>query len=456
MLPSIGQEKWAWVLGETALDQSSLHRTCHSALASHTKPDSAVFTATPPARPARRTAASDRLPPPASAGCMPSVGSHAAMRTSLNELRPLHAGAPDCSWRNSVTTHGVSSGKSGRMLTFLTLFLGLVSGVRTVELAAGGDVAAIEVRLDGKAVGRVTSPPWSINVDFGDPPKPHELSAVAFAQDGKELAKVLQKINLPRSLAEATLTLVPGSGGKGRTARLRWVCAIASEPTRIAVTFDGRPIPSSDPARIGLPDFVPEQLHFLKADLDFPRNIAASAEITFGGQSRDETQAELTAIAVLSEKKKTGPVDGAFEAGGRSAEGRGRRGGRSRGDRDRPRRGRAPHVREARGALRDAAEDRPPLPRFGRLGRASQEDRASGLRTAGPLHLAAHADVRERGPCDSSSFRNRRTSTDRRAASSISSRASSRPASCRRPASQTPSPSRRSRPSPGTARAPSS
>lgn len=204
------------------------------------------------------------------------------------------------------------------MVTFLTLFLGLVSGVRTVELAAGGDVAAIELRLDGKAVGRVTSPPWSINVDFGDPPKPHELWAVAFAQDGKELAKVLQKINLPRSLAEATLTLVPGSGGKGRTARLRWVCAIASEPTRIAVTFDGRPIPSSDPARIGLPDFVPEQIHFLKADLDFPRNIAASAEITFGGQSRDETQAELTAIAVLSEKKKTGPVDGAFEAGGRS------------------------------------------------------------------------------------------------------------------------------------------
>jgi hypothetical protein len=203
------------------------------------------------------------------------------------------------------------------MLTFLTLFLGLVSGLRTVELAAGGGVAAVEVRLDGKALGRMTSPPWVINVDFGDPPKPHELSAVAFDENGKEIGKILQKINLPRSLAEATLSLVAGTGGRGRAARLRWVCAIAPTPTRIAVTFDGKPIPAPNPSRIALPDFVPEQVHFLKADLDFPRNITASAEIFFGGQSRDETEAQLTAVAVLGDRKKAGPFDGMLEAGGR-------------------------------------------------------------------------------------------------------------------------------------------
>ena len=73
------------------------------------------------------------------------------------------------------------------MLTFLTLFLGLVSGVRRVDLAVGDAVATVEVRLDGRAVGLLKAAPWSLNVDFGDPPKPHELSAVAFDADGKEV-----------------------------------------------------------------------------------------------------------------------------------------------------------------------------------------------------------------------------------------------------------------------------
>lgn len=201
------------------------------------------------------------------------------------------------------------------MLAFLTLFLGLVSGVRPVELSAGEAVAAVEIRLDGKAVGRLASAPWSINVDFGDPPKPHELSAIAFDRGGKEVAKAFQRINLPRSLAEATLFLLPGNGGRGRFAQLTWQCAFAPKPTRTVVAFDGKPIPSPAPARIPLPDYVPEQLHFMKAELDFPRNVTAAAEITFGGLSRDETQAELTAVAVLSEKKL--PIlDRSFTASG--------------------------------------------------------------------------------------------------------------------------------------------
>src|SRR5512141_1829748 len=105
------------------------------------------------------------------------------------------AGRSGESWRNSVTTEALSRGKSAPVLTFLTLFLGLVSGVRRVELAAGDNVAAVEVRLDGEVLDRLTSPPWSLNVDFGDPPKPHELSAVGLDKDGKEIAKALQKIN---------------------------------------------------------------------------------------------------------------------------------------------------------------------------------------------------------------------------------------------------------------------
>ncbi len=202
------------------------------------------------------------------------------------------------------------------MLTFLTLFLGLVSGVNLVEISAGEAVAAVELRLDGVPAGRLTGPPWSMNVDLGDPPKPHELLAIGFDRDGREVARALQKVNLPRSLAEATLELLPGKGGSGRFVRLGWQCAVAPKPTRTVVTFDGRKLPAPDPARIALPDFVPEQVHFMRAELDFPRNLTAAAEITFGGQNRDETQAELTAVAVLAEKRKLPPLEGSFLARG--------------------------------------------------------------------------------------------------------------------------------------------
>jgi hypothetical protein len=202
------------------------------------------------------------------------------------------------------------------MLTFLTLFLGIASGPRNVELSAGDAVATIELRLDGTSLGRLAGPPWSTVVDFGDPPKPHELLALGFDIDGKEIARVVQRINLSRSLAEATLQLLPGSGGKGRFVQLTWKCAVAGEPARTRVTFDGKPIAAPDPSRIPLPAYAPEQLHFMRAEVDFPRNLTAAAEILFGGQNRDETQAELTAVAVLAARKKLPPLDDAFVARG--------------------------------------------------------------------------------------------------------------------------------------------
>lgn len=205
------------------------------------------------------------------------------------------------------------------MLTFLSLFLGLVTGVRPVELAVGRDVAAVEIRLDGRVVGVVAEPPWRLDVDFGSVPEPHHLEAAGFDRAGQEVARVLQRVNFHRSLAEANLLLEPGAGGRGRVVRLTWQSAIAEWPERLNVTFDGTPIAAPDPARIALPPFVPEQVHFLRADLEFPTRVSTSAEITFGGENRDRTQAELTAVPVLPEKKRLPPekeMEGWFLAGG--------------------------------------------------------------------------------------------------------------------------------------------
>ncbi len=207
------------------------------------------------------------------------------------------------------------------MLTFVTLLLGLTIGIRPVEVAVGPGVAAVELRLDGLTVATLTQAPWKVSVDLGPEPEPHELLAIGRDAAGAEVARARQMVNLPRPLAEASLILLPGSGGRARRARLTWQSTRRTPPERIAVTFDGRPVPLEPSREVALPDYVPEQVHFLRADLDFPDNLAASAEIIFGGRDVDEARAELTGIpALLAGPRRTAAdLDGAFLADGKPA-----------------------------------------------------------------------------------------------------------------------------------------
>jgi hypothetical protein len=206
------------------------------------------------------------------------------------------------------------------MITFLTLFLGLSTGVRPVEIAVGPGVVSVEIRLDGRTLAALTQPPWRTLADLGLEPEPHELLAIGRDAAGAEVARARQMVNMPRPAAEAVLILLPGSGGRGRKARLTWQSALGMPPERIAVTFDGKGVPFETAGRdFSIPDYVPEQVHFLRADLDFPDNLVASAEMIFGGRDRDEARAELTGIPVYF----TGPpaaaaeLDGAFLANGK-------------------------------------------------------------------------------------------------------------------------------------------
>ena len=47
------------------------------------------------------------------------------------------------------------------MITFVSLFLGLVFGVRPVEVVVSGAVVTVELRLDGKPVGVIRQAPWT-------------------------------------------------------------------------------------------------------------------------------------------------------------------------------------------------------------------------------------------------------------------------------------------------------
>jgi hypothetical protein len=200
------------------------------------------------------------------------------------------------------------------MLTFLTLFLGLVYGQHPVELSVHHDVAAAEIRLNGEAVGRLTGEPWVLATDFGEALRPHELVAIAFDADGTEIARDRQWVNLPRSRAEATLTLLDSPGpagdraGPSRAARLHWQTLGDVQPLGIRVTLNDKPIQVDDPARIELPAYDPTQVQILTAELDFPDGLRSRAELFFGGTFGDTVSFEMTAVA-LERTRGRGSLD---------------------------------------------------------------------------------------------------------------------------------------------------
>lgn len=184
------------------------------------------------------------------------------------------------------------------MISFASLFVGLVFGLVNVQLVAARGVDRVELLLDGAPVAEVREP-WKAPLDLGCEPSPHELVAVAYDAKGKEVGRVRQWVNRPRAVAEASLLLEPAAAGGRRVARLSWRSLVAETPQSILVTFDGRPVPAPDPERIEVPLHDARQVHFLRAVLDFGRGVTATADAIFGGPRSAESFSEMTAVPVV-------------------------------------------------------------------------------------------------------------------------------------------------------------
>ncbi len=189
------------------------------------------------------------------------------------------------------------------MIAFTTLFLGLILGVRPVELTVGDGVTAVEILLNGRQVAVLTEAPWRVDCDFGDELAPQELVAVARDAGGREIDRVRRWINMPQPPAQVTVVL-DGGGDAPRVARLAWESRIGDRPRAMKVSFDGVPLAVEDPRRIVLPPHDERQLHFLRAELEFSDQVASVAEVTFGGTYSDQVSTELSAVPVLTRKKK--------------------------------------------------------------------------------------------------------------------------------------------------------
>ncbi len=211
---------------------------------------------------------------------------------------------------------------SNATVTFVTLFLTLVTGPQIVEVAVTGDVAAVEFRLDGETVGIRHGKPWSVTCNFGTL-RPLVLEAIAFDAAGNECARDRQVVNLPRPPVESSIVLKEGPDSKSRTARIIWQSAKDLEPISVEARLDGVSIEVDDPRRISLPPVDPGEIHFLSARVYFAGGLVSHSEVSFGGPGGGETSTELTAVPLVvvqrTRRLSAGDLEGCLLAAGRPA-----------------------------------------------------------------------------------------------------------------------------------------
>lgn len=190
------------------------------------------------------------------------------------------------------------------MIAFVTLLLGLISGVYPIEVTVSGPVAAVEYTLDGVQVARLEGPPWTAPVNLGPDLRPQVLTAVALDAEGKEIARVTQWLNLPRPPAEVEIVLEKGPAGPV-AAHLTWQSVSGVQPVSVGLTLDGEPLVfegTIGAARAPLPSRDLKSLHVLSAELWFPPGVTARKDVVFGGEYGSEVSTELTAVPVRVRK----------------------------------------------------------------------------------------------------------------------------------------------------------
>lgn len=182
------------------------------------------------------------------------------------------------------------------MIHFVTLLVGLVTGVQTVEVAVGPAVARVELVLDGRVVAEREGEPWLLRANLGRRPRPGILEAVAYDEAGRELGRDRQWVNVPGR--ELEVAIVPERNDHGRVTAARVTWHGLAEPRRVRVEIDGDAVPVEYPFRIDLSGYAPDQVHLLTVEVDFHGGPEIRRELAFGKGFSATFATGLTAVAV--------------------------------------------------------------------------------------------------------------------------------------------------------------
>ncbi len=199
------------------------------------------------------------------------------------------------------------------MIEFLTLFVGLVLGVHNIEVTVSGPVARVEIRVNDALAAEIDEAPWVVQTDFGREVHPAILEAVAYDDEGHELGRTAQWINLPGQRAEAEIVSIRDENGRVRSARLTWSSPEFSKPKKITVELDGKPIKVRPPHRIDLSNIPEREVHLLTADFQFSADVEIRRELVFGPEFEGDHDSGLTAVPVVLEDLDELPAVEAME-----------------------------------------------------------------------------------------------------------------------------------------------
>lgn len=195
------------------------------------------------------------------------------------------------------------------MVTFVSLFLWLMTGVQPVKVAVDPAVASVEILLDGERVGVARPPKWEISCDFGRLLRPHELVAVAQDETGTELDRAVQVVNLPRPNAEVEIVFEGDTADAPTALRVITESAERLEPLAVFVSFNGVMLPKTGDERFALPEYNPRLTHMVSAEAHFPDGVTARRDLTFGGAYGGRVTTELTAVAVVVDDRRELTID---------------------------------------------------------------------------------------------------------------------------------------------------
>lgn len=186
------------------------------------------------------------------------------------------------------------------MVEFLSLFLNLVCCMQTVEVGVDAPVAAVEIRLDGLAIGTIKGPPWTMDCDLGQSLMPHLLEAVAFDADGNDLGMARQRINVPRAPAEVRILLEQDQAGRPSAGRVMYDTALALKAKRVTIRMDNLPLKGDEKNHFTLPEYDPGFIHILSAEVTFGHQLSARTQLAFGGLYGSDIRSDLTAVPVVT------------------------------------------------------------------------------------------------------------------------------------------------------------
>lgn len=191
------------------------------------------------------------------------------------------------------------------MITFLTVYLGLIAGHQPVEMRVDPAVRTVRLLLDGKKIDTFAAPPWRSVVDFGPTIQPHELVALGLDEKGDEVTRVSQFINLPRPTAELDILVDRAADGTPRSAKLSGFHVSYAQVKRTSLKLDSTPLSLDRGYRASLPKIDMKRPHVLAAEMRFEDGTIARRDVVFGGEFAETMPTQLTPTAVT----RTGAAD---------------------------------------------------------------------------------------------------------------------------------------------------